>query len=61
MSFTKQVLYSMLFGIFFGLALNVFIIPNELIETFLIENIFTTLATIFILLLKMIVLPLIKT
>ncbi|MEC7832763.1 MAG: dicarboxylate/amino acid:cation symporter [Pseudomonadota bacterium] len=59
MSFTKQVLYSMLFGIFFGLALNVFIIPNELIETFLIENIFTTLATIFILLLKMIVLPLI--
>tara|TARA_B100000427_G_scaffold328461_1_gene341620 strand:+ start:3336 stop:4580 length:1245 start_codon:yes stop_codon:yes gene_type:complete len=59
MNFTKQVLYSMLFGIFFGLALNIFVIPNALVENFLIENIFTTLATIFILLLKMIVLPLI--
>ncbi len=49
----------MLFGIFFGLALNIFVIPNALVENFLIENIFTTLATIFILLLKMIVLPLI--
>ncbi|MEC9206056.1 MAG: dicarboxylate/amino acid:cation symporter [Pseudomonadota bacterium] len=59
MSFTKQVLYSMLFGILFGLILNIFIIPNELVENLLIENVFTTLATIFILLLKMIVLPLI--
>ena len=59
MSFTQQVLYSMLFGIFFGLILNIFFIPNELIERLLIENIFTTLATIFIILLKMIVLPLI--
>ena len=59
MSFTKQVLYSMLFGIFFGLLLNIFFLPNALIENLLIENIFTTLATLFIILLKMIVLPLI--
>ena len=38
MSFTKQVLYSMLFGILFGLILNIFIIPNELVENLLIET-----------------------
>ncbi len=59
MSFTKQVLFSMLFGILFGLILNIFFFSNEIIQNLLIQNIFSTVATIFIVLLKLIVLPLI--
>ncbi|MBH44035.1 MAG: dicarboxylate/amino acid:cation symporter [Gammaproteobacteria bacterium] len=59
MNFTKQVLLSMLLGIIFGLVLNFFVLPNEFIEIILVENIFVTISTIFITLLKMIVLPLI--
>ena len=59
MQFTKQVFFSMLLGVVVGIVLNLFFLPNELIETVLINNIFTALSTIFITLLKMVVLPLI--
>ena len=59
MSFTKKVLFSMVTGIVVGLLINNFFIPNQLIESILINQIFHTISSIFLILLKMIVLPLI--
>ena len=59
MSFTKKVLFSMVTGIIVGLLINNFFIPNQLIESILINQIFHTISSIFLILLKMIVLPLI--
>ena len=59
MGFTKQVLLSMLFGIFAGLLLNTYLLPNNFLEIYLISGIFESVSIIFITLLKMIVLPLI--
>ena len=59
MSFTKKVLFSMVAGIVVGLLINNFFIPNQLIESILINQIFHTISSIFLILLKMIVLPLI--
>lgn len=59
MSFTKQVLISMVAGIFVGLIINFYLISYTFIESFLIGNIFSTISSLFLILLKMIVLPLI--
>ena len=59
MSFTKQVLISMVAGIFIGLIINFYFISYTFIESFLIGNIFSTISSLFLILLKMIVLPLI--
>ena len=59
MSFTKKVLFSMVTGIIVGLLINNFFIPNQLIESILINQVFHTISSIFLILLKMIVLPLI--
>jgi len=59
MSFTKKVLLSMVTGIVVGLLINNFFIPNQLIESILINQVFHTISSIFLILLKMIVLPLI--
>ena len=57
MSFTNKVLFAMLFGIFVGLLLNnLFLNENILLN---INIIFNTISSIFLILLKMIVLPLI--
>ena len=49
----------MVTGIVVGLLINNFFIPNQLIESILINQIFHTISSIFLILLKMIVLPLI--
>ena len=59
MSFTKQVLISMVAGIFIGLIINFYFISYTFIESFLIGDIFSTISSLFLILLKMIVLPLI--
>ena len=59
MSFTKKILSSMLFGIVLGLFINIFLLPSTFIETFIINDILSTVASLFLILLKMIVLPLI--
>ena len=59
MSFTKKVLTSMIAGILFGIIVNSFILPNHLIESILINQVFHTISSLFLILLKMIVLPLI--
>ena len=59
MSFTKKVLLSMLSGIVFGLVLNIFFLPNIFIESFIINALLATISSLFLILLKMIVLPLI--
>ena len=59
MSFTKQVLISMVAGIFVGLIINFYFISYVFIESFLIGDIFSTISSLFLILLKMIVLPLI--
>ena len=59
MNFTKQVLISMVAGIFIGLIINFYFISYTFIESFLIGNIFSTISSLFLILLKMIVLPLI--
>ena len=59
MSFTKKVLFSMVTGIVVGLLINNFFLPNQLIESILINQVFHTISSIFLILLKMIVLPLI--
>ena len=59
MSFTKKVLFSMVTGIVVGLLINNFFISNQLIESILINQVFHTISSIFLILLKMIVLPLI--
>ena len=57
MSFTNKVLFAMLFGIFVGLLLNnLFLNENILLN---INIVFNTISSIFLILLKMIVLPLI--
>ena len=59
MSFTKKVLISMVAGIFVGLIINFYFISYTFIESFLIGDIFSTISSLFLILLKMIVLPLI--
>ena len=59
MSFTKKVLISMLSGIIAGILINNFLLPNDFIEYYLINQIFFTISSLFLILLKMIVLPLI--
>ena len=59
MSFTKKVLFSMVFGILVGIIINNFFISNHLIESILVNQIFYTISSLFLILLKMIVLPLI--
>ena len=49
----------MVAGIVVGLLINNFFIPNQLIESILINQVFHTISSIFLILLKMIVLPLI--
>ena len=49
----------MVTGIVVGLLINNFFIPNQLIESILINQVFHTISSIFLILLKMIVLPLI--
>ncbi|MBT6734516.1 MAG: dicarboxylate/amino acid:cation symporter [Gammaproteobacteria bacterium] len=59
MSFTKKVLISMLAGIIVGVLINNFLLPNDFVEYYLINQIFLTISSLFLILLKMIVLPLI--
>ena len=59
MTFTKKVLYSMLAGILFGFLINHFFLPSAISESFLINQVLYTISSIFLILLKMIVLPLI--
>ena len=59
MSFTKKVLFSMVSGILLGVLINSFISPNHLVDSILINQIFHTISSLFLVLLKMIVLPLI--
>ncbi len=59
MSFTRKILSSMLFGIVLGIFINIFLLPSTFIETFIINDILSTVASLFLILLKMIVLPLI--
>ncbi|MBT5862820.1 MAG: dicarboxylate/amino acid:cation symporter [Gammaproteobacteria bacterium] len=59
MSFTKKVLISMLAGIIVGILINNFLLPNDFVEYYLINQIFLTISSLFLILLKMIVLPLI--
>ena len=49
----------MVTGIVVGLLINNFFISNQLIESILINQVFHTISSIFLILLKMIVLPLI--
>lgn len=49
----------MLFGIVLGIFINIFLLPSTFIETFIINDILSTVASLFLILLKMIVLPLI--
>ncbi len=58
MSLTKKILLSMLFGIILGTIINIFF-SESIIFIYMVENIFSTLGSLFLILLKMIVLPLI--
>ena len=49
----------MVFGILVGIIINNFLISNHLIESVLVNQIFYTISSLFLILLKMIVLPLI--
>ena len=49
----------MLAGIIFGIFINNFLLPNDFVEYYLINQIFLTISSLFLILLKMIVLPLI--
>ena len=59
MSFTKKVLYSMVAGIIVGILINNFFTTSYIIESILVGQIFHTISSLFLILLKMIVLPLI--
>ena len=59
MSFTKKVLISMLSGIAAGILISNFVLPNEFVEYYFINQILYTISSLFLILLKMIVLPLI--
>ena len=58
MSFTKKILMSMILGIITGVIINIFFVESIFIS-FVIENILATIGDLFLILLKMIVLPLI--
>ena len=58
MSFTKKILMSMILGIITGVIINIFFVESIFIS-FIIENILATIGDLFLILLKMIVLPLI--
>tara|TARA_B100001094_G_scaffold331393_1_gene399530 strand:- start:6575 stop:7789 length:1215 start_codon:yes stop_codon:yes gene_type:complete len=49
----------MLAGIIVGVLINNFLLPNDFVEYYLINQIFLTISSLFLILLKMIVLPLI--
>jgi len=49
----------MLAGIIVGILINNFLLPNDFVEYYLINQIFLTISSLFLILLKMIVLPLI--
>ena len=59
MSFTKKVLFSMVTGILVGVVINSFFLPSYFIESILINQVLHTISSLFLILLKMIVLPLI--
>ncbi|MED5502594.1 MAG: dicarboxylate/amino acid:cation symporter [Pseudomonadota bacterium] len=59
MSFTKKVLFSMVTGILVGVVINNFFLPSYFIESILINQVLHTISSLFLILLKMIVLPLI--
>ena len=59
MSFTKKVLFSMVTGILIGVIINSFFLPSYFIESILINQVLHTISSLFLILLKMIVLPLI--
>ena len=59
MSFTKKVLFSMVTGILIGVVINSFFLPSYFIESILINQVLHTISSLFLILLKMIVLPLI--
>ena len=59
MSFTKKVLFSMVTGILIGIVINGFFLPSYFIESILINQVLHTISSLFLILLKMIVLPLI--
>ena len=59
MSFTKKVLFSMVTGIIVGVLINNFFLPSYFIESILINHVLHTISSLFLILLKMIVLPLI--
>ncbi len=59
MSFTKKVLFSMVTGIIVGVLINNFFLPSYFIESILINQVLHTISSLFLILLKMIVLPLI--
>ena len=59
MSFTKKVLFSMVTGILIGIVINSFFLPSYFIESILINQVLHTISSLFLILLKMIVLPLI--
>ena len=59
MSFTKKVLFSMVTGILIGVIINHFFLPSYFIESILINQVLHTISSLFLILLKMIVLPLI--
>jgi len=59
MNFTKKVLLSMVMGILVGIFINNFILPNHFVESILVNQVFHTISSLFLILLKMIVLPLI--
>ena len=58
MSFTKKILVSMILGIIIGIIINIFFVES-IFFNFIIENILATIGDLFLILLKMIVLPLI--
>lgn len=58
MSFTKKIIYSMIFGIIIGLIIN-FLNVNASFQYYVIEGIFGLISNIFISSLKLIVIPLI--
>ena len=58
MSFTKKIVFAMIFGILFGLILNL-LNQDSLITEFIISNILNVISDLFISALKLIIIPLI--
>ena len=58
MSFTKKIIFAMIFGILFGIVLNL-LNQDSLITEFIISNILNVISDLFISALKLIIIPLI--